>query len=64
MEGAFFYKDVAAKIGAAKLDTILGDFYKAHHNKPARMQDMLDAIKAASGFDPTPIADARLRKQF
>lgn len=64
MEGAFFYKDVATKIGAAKLDTILGDFYKAHHNKPARMQDMLDAIKAASGFDPTPIAEARLRKQF
>jgi hypothetical protein len=64
MEGAFFYKDVATKIGAAKLDTILGDFYKAHHNKPARMQDMLDAIKAASGFDPTAIAEARLRKQW
>ena len=64
MEGAFFYKDVATKIGAAKLDTILGDFYKAHRNKPARMQDMIDAIKNASGFDPTPIAEARLRKQF
>jgi aminopeptidase N len=64
MEGAFFYKDVATKIGADQLDTILGDFYKAHRNKPARMQDMLDAIKAASGFDPTPIAEARLRKQF
>ena len=64
MEGAYFYKDVAAEIGADKLDQIIGDFYKAHRNKPAGMQDMIDAIKAASGFDPTPIAQARLRKRF
>jgi hypothetical protein len=64
MEGAYFYKDVAAQIGADKLDTIIGDFYKAHKNTPAGMQDMIDAIKNASGFDPTPIAVARLRKQF
>ena len=64
MQGAYFYKDVAAQIGAAKLDQIIGDFYKAHRNKPAGMQDMIDAIKAASGFDPTPIAQARLRKRF
>ncbi|HEX5064057.1 MAG TPA: M1 family aminopeptidase [Kofleriaceae bacterium] len=64
MQGAYFYKDVAAQIGADKLDQIIGDFYKAHRNKPAGMQDMIDAIKAASGFDPTPIAEARLRKRF
>lgn len=64
MQGAYFYKDVATKIGAAKLDVILGDFYKAHRLKPARMGDMLDAIKAASGYDATPIAAARLRKRF
>jgi aminopeptidase N len=64
MQGAFFYKDVAAQIGADKLDQIIGDFYKAHRNKAAGMQDMIDAIKAASGFDPTPIAQARLRKRF
>ncbi|HEY5949922.1 MAG TPA: M1 family aminopeptidase [Kofleriaceae bacterium] len=64
MQGAYFYKDVAAQIGADKLDTIIGDFYKANHNKPAGMQQMIDAIKAASGFDPTPIAEARLRKRF
>jgi len=28
------------------------------------MQDMIDAIKAETGFDPTPIAEARLRRQF
>jgi aminopeptidase N len=64
MQGAFFYKDVAARIGADQLDHIIGDFYKAHHNQPAGMQQMIDAIKAASGFDPTPIAEARLRKRF
>ena len=64
MQGAFFYKDVAAKVGADKLDEILGDFYKAHRTKPASMQQMIDAIRTATGFDPTPIAEARLRKRF
>lgn len=64
MEGAYFYKDVAEQIGADKLDQIIGDFYKAHKNQPAGMQDMIDAIKTGSGFDPTPIAQARLRKKF
>jgi hypothetical protein len=64
MQGAFFYKDVAAQIGADKLDKIIGDFYKANRNKAAGMQQMIDAIKTGSGFDPTPIATARLRKRF
>jgi len=64
MEGAFFYKDVAAQVGADVLDGVIGRFYVAHKNRPARMQDMIDAIKADTGFDPTPIAQARLRKQF
>lgn len=64
MQGAFFYKDVAAQIGADKLDEIIRDFYLAHRNQPARMQDMIDAIRAASGFDPMPIAEARLRRRF
>jgi len=64
MQGAFFYKDVAAQIGADKLDTIISDFYKANRGKAAGMQQMIEAIKAASGFDPTPIAEARLRKRF
>ncbi|NVB77009.1 MAG: peptidase M1, partial [Kofleriaceae bacterium] len=64
MQGAFFYKDVAAKVGADKLDEILGAFYKAHKTKPASMQEMIDAIEAATGFDPAPIVEARLRKRF
>jgi Peptidase family M1 domain len=64
MQGAFFYKDVAAQVGADTLDTVIGNFYNAHKNKAAGMQQMIDAIKAETGFDPTPIANARLRKQF
>ncbi|HEY5926007.1 MAG TPA: M1 family aminopeptidase [Kofleriaceae bacterium] len=64
MQGAFFYKDVAAQIGADKLDNIIADFYMANRNQAAGMQQMIDAIKAASGFDPKPIAEARLRKRF
>jgi hypothetical protein len=64
MQGAFFYKDVAAQVGADVLDQVIGRFYRAHKNKAASMQQMLDAIRADTGFDATPIATARLRKQF
>jgi aminopeptidase N len=64
MQGAFFYKDVAAQVGADRLDQVISDFYLAHKNQPASMQQMIDAIRAATGFDPTPIAETRLRRQF
>jgi hypothetical protein len=64
MEGAFFYKDVAAQVGADTLDGVLSRFYLAHRGKPAGMQDMLDAIKADTGFDASALATARLRKKF
>ena len=64
MEGAYFYKDVAAQVGADALDGVLHDFYAAHRGQPAGMQDMLDLIEAKTGFDATQLATARLRKQF
>ena len=64
MQGAFFFKDVADAIGADVLDGVIGRFYEAHRNEAAGMQDMLDAIRAETGFDATPIAEARLRKHF
>jgi len=41
-----------------------GNSSRADKPKPASMQEMLDAIEAETGFDPSPIADARLRKHF
>ncbi len=64
MQGAFFYKDVAAQVGADVLDGVIARFYQAHMNQPAGMQDMIDAIKADTGFDPKALVAARLRKQF
>ncbi|MEO8703766.1 MAG: peptidase M1, partial [Kofleriaceae bacterium] len=64
MQGAFFYRDVAAAVGADVLDGVISRFYVAHKTKAAGMQEMLDAIQADTGFDPTPIAEARLRKKF
>jgi aminopeptidase N len=61
MQGAFFYKDVAAVVGADELDAVLARFYAAHHNRAAGMQDMLDAIAADTGFDPAPLVDKWLR---
>jgi hypothetical protein len=36
----------------------------AHRGQPAGMQDMLDLIRTKTGFYATPLANARLRKQF
>jgi hypothetical protein len=64
MQGAFFYKDVATAVGADVLDGVIGRFYRAHRNQPATMQDMVDFIEAETGFDPSALVQARLRKQF
>lgn len=64
MQGAFFYKDVAAAVGVDVLDGVIGRFYRAHKNRAASMQEMIDAIKRDTGFDPTPIANARLRARL
>ena len=57
MRGAFFYRAVALKIGAAQLDAALHAFYMAHMLKPARMSEMLTTIKDVTGFDPTACAE-------
>ena len=60
-KGAFFYKAVENQIGKAALDHAFKRFYAEHHNGTAGMQDMLDTIKADSGFDPTALAQSWLR---
>ncbi len=61
MRGAFFYRAVALKVGATKLDEALHSFYMAHAGKAAHMADMLDTIKAVTGYDPTTCADMWLK---
>ncbi len=64
MEGAFFYKDVAAAVGVDKLDQVLHDFYAAHHGRAAGMQDMIDLIEQETGFDTSALVESRLRHKF
>lgn len=61
MRGAFFYRAVAKKVGAEQLDAALGTFFQAHQGGAARMQDMLDTIKASTGYDATACAQSWLR---
>lgn len=61
MKGAFFYRAVADRIGADVLDDAIAAFYTEFAGRAAGMQDMLDAIAAESGWDPTACADKWLR---
>ncbi|MBA3396270.1 MAG: peptidase M1 [Deltaproteobacteria bacterium] len=61
MRGAFFYRGVALKVGADKLDEALRAFYTANATKPATMQSMLDTIRTVTGYDPTACANMWLR---
>lgn len=60
-QGAFFYKAVAAEVGADQLDAVLAKFYQANVGRAAGMQDMLDLIEAETGFDPAQLAQRHLR---
>jgi aminopeptidase N len=61
MRGAFFYRAVALKVGADKLDQAIAAFYVAHATKPATMASMLTTIAQVTGYDPTTCADMWLR---
>ncbi|MCP3100547.1 peptidase M1 [Myxococcus sp. K15C18031901] len=60
-KGAFFYKALEKQIGTAAIDRVLSRFYRRHVGGTARMQQFLDLVKAETGQDPTPLANAWLR---
>ena len=60
MRGAFFYKAVADKVGAAQLDAALAAFFAAHQGDKAGMADMLQTIQTVTGYDATACAQAWL----
>ena len=61
IRGAFFYRALAGKVGADKVDEVLATFYVAHAGKAATMADMLATIQAVTGYDPTACANTWLR---
>lgn len=60
-KGAFFFRHLGQQIGAERLDSILGSFYRAHRGQAASMRDLIDTIATESGFDPTPLVNQYLR---
>jgi aminopeptidase N len=62
IRGAFFYRGVAMKLGdPVLLDQALAAFYAEHAGGTATMQQMLDKIRAVTGYDPTACAQMWLR---
>lgn len=61
LRGAFFYKGVADKVGAAQLDAALATFFQKYGGGSARMADMLQTIQDVTGYDPTACAQTWLR---
>jgi aminopeptidase N len=61
MKGAFFYRALAAKIGAGVLDRALRRFYLANRKGYASMDDLLISVLVESGYDPTACATAWLK---
>jgi hypothetical protein len=60
-KGAYFYRAVAGSVGSSTLLGVLRRFYLDHVGQAASMQDLLDAIREQTGFDPTDLANGWLR---
>lgn len=63
MKGAFFFRALENRIGVDALMEALASFYQARVGTAARMQELLDHIASASGYDPAACAEAWLREQ-
>ena len=61
MKGAFFYRALGQIVGPGTVDAILAELYKRRVGQAARMQDVLDLVREATGLDPTELADHWLR---
>lgn len=57
MKGACFYEEVADQIGADRLDEVIQEFYAANVNGTARMQEMIDLIKARAEPEDEAVID-------
>lgn len=62
MEGAFFLRAVERRVGREALDRALAELYRSFRGRAAGMNDLLDAIRAQTGFDPRACAEAWLRR--
>jgi aminopeptidase N len=50
MKGAFFFRQVEHRVGRLALDAALSSFYRGRVGAAARMQELIDHIERATGF--------------
>jgi len=60
VKGALFLRAVERKIGRPMFDATMRQFYDAHDGEAAGVADLVDAIRATSGYDATACAQAWL----
>ena len=63
MKGAFFFRALEERVGAAALDEALRRFTDERVGTAAGMQDLLDTIARVTSYDPTACAEAWLRSE-
>jgi aminopeptidase N len=63
MKGALFYRALEQRVGAEPLLAVLRSFFQARVGTAARMQELLDAVRDQTGYDPTACAQAWLRSE-
>jgi aminopeptidase N len=63
MKGAFFLRAVSLRTGEEALDRALAAFYAEHVGGAAGMEELLEAIRRHTGFDPSACAAAWLRRE-
>jgi len=59
--GAWFLAALEARVGTAAMDASLRRFFLQHRGKAAGVQQLLDAVRAETGYDAAACAEAWLR---
>ena len=60
LKGAFFLRSYEAEVGRAALDAALASFFAQHAGGATTVAALLDHLQAATGVDPSPLAEAWL----
>ncbi len=63
MKGAFFWRAVADAVTPEVLDAVFARFYERNVGLAARMEDLVAAVEADTGFDPAPLVQRWLRSR-
>jgi aminopeptidase N len=61
IKGAYFFRALEGKIGVSALDAVLAKFFEQRKGQAARFSDLLELVKAESGYDAAGCAASWLK---